>query len=384
MNILVIAPFGMYQSYTSSFVHNQAKAYVKLGHRVRAVVPLAIAKRSNEGNRFGAPVEIVRKGGVEIYYVRYLSLSTLGSRHFNAYSSKYFVRLFSGQILKGFSPDIIHAHTIGFGGMVAQTFHGKCSVPLVITTHGGDTNDALARGEAPQLKMICDQADIVVACSPVLAKNLCRCGTSTPIYYIYNGFAAEHLQNMPKVQERIIQVCNLIPSKHAQLTIQAVAKLKMQHPDISLMIIGDGAERKNLENVAADLGLSDCVQFTGRLSNPAVMKEMAQASFFIMPSFPEGFGIVYLEAMASGCVTVGTKGEGIDGFIISGQNGFLVSPDSVDDIVRVLEHCLQNPAEASAIAERGRQDAMKQTWEQNAVQYIKLFQSLKDRGEHTL
>lgn len=376
MNILVIAPSGMYESYTSSFVHNQARAYVKLGHRVRAVVPLAIAKRSNEGKRLSAPVEIVQKDGVEICYVRHLSLSSLGSRHFNARSSSFFVRVFSKQILKGFSPDVIHAHTIDFGGTVAQAFRGKCPVPLVITTHGGDTNSALARGDETQLKSICDRADAVVACSAVLANHLRRCGTSTSIQHIYNGFAVERVQRCPKIPERIVQVCNLVPSKHVQLTIQAVARLREQHPGISLTVIGDGPERPALERLSAELGLLDAVHFSGCLSNADAMVEMAKAPFFIMPSFPEGFGIVYLEAMASGCVTVGTEGEGIDGVIVSGENGFLVPPEDVDGIVRVVERCLQAPEEAAAIAERGRQTAMKLTWGNNAAQYLALFQSL--------
>ena len=376
MNILVIAPFGMYQSYTASFIHNQARAYVKLGHRVRAVVPLAVAKRSNEGRRFGQPVKVVQKDGVEIYYVRHLSIGARGIRTFNPPSAKLAVRLLSGQILKGFQPDVIHAHTIDFGGVVAQAFRGKCPVPLVITTHGGDTNEALERGEEAQLKKLCDRADAVVACSAVLAENLRRCGTSTPIQYIYNGFAVEHVQGGPKVPEHIVQVCNLVPSKHVQLTIQAVARLRERHPGISLTVIGDGSERSALERLSAELGLLDAVHFLGRLSNADAMAEMAKASFFIMPSFPEGLGIVYLEAMASGCVTIGTAGEGIDGLIVSGENGFLVPQGDVDGIVRVVDSCLQAPEEANAIAERGRQTAVKLTWDNNAAQYTDLFQFL--------
>ena len=376
MNILVIAPFGMYQSYTASFIHNQAKAYVKLGHRVRAVVPLAAAKRSNEGKRFDPPVKVVQKDGVEIYYVRYLSIGARGIHSFNPPSARLAVRLLSGRILKDFQPDVIHAHTIDFGSIVAQAFRERCPVPLVITTHGSDTNGALARGEEAQLKAVCDQAGAVVACSAVLAKNLCRCGTRTPVRYIYNGFAVEHVQSCSKIPGRITQVCSLVPSKHVEFTIQAVARLKERHPVLSLTVVGDGPERGRLENLTKELGLSDTVRFVGRLSNSDAMAEMAKAPFFIMPSFPEGLGIVYLEAMASGCVTVGTAGEGIDGLIVSGENGFLVPLEDVDGIVQVVDRCLHAPEEAAAIAERGRKTAMKLTWENNAAQYIALFQSL--------
>ena len=95
-----------------------------------------------------------------------------------------------------------------------------------------------------------------------------------------------------------------------------------------------------------------------------------------MPSIPEGFGIAYLEAMASGCITIGTEGEGIADLIVSGKNGFLVPPDDPDSIVRVIEWCLEHPEEADIIAERGRKDALGLTWEYNAKQYINLFQEL--------
>ena len=95
-----------------------------------------------------------------------------------------------------------------------------------------------------------------------------------------------------------------------------------------------------------------------------------------MPSYPEGFGIVYLEAMASGCITIGTEGEGIANLIKNGENGFLVPPDDPDDIAAVMEWCLAHPEEATAIADRGRQDALSLTWDHNAEQYIKLFKEL--------
>ena len=85
---------------------------------------------------------------------------------------------------------------------------------------------------------------------------------------------------------------------------------------------------------------------------------------------------MYLEAMACGCVTVGTEGEGIADLIVSGENGFLVPPDDPEAIVRVIEWCLEHPAEAGAIAERGRRDALELTWEKNAKQYLKLFKEL--------
>ena len=117
----------------------------------------------------------------------------------------------------------------------------------------------------------------------------------------------------------------------------------------------------------------------GQVSNQVVMEEMAKAQFFVMPSIREGFGIVYIEAMAAGCITIGTEGEGIADLIVSGENGLLVPPNDPDAIVCRIMECLNNPKKAAAIAKRGREAATALTWERNISCYTKVFASLIER-----
>ena len=158
--------------------------------------------------------------------------------------------------------------------------------------------------------------------------------------------------------------------------MQAVKILKELYPNISLHIVGSGPEQNNLEKLCSELGLEDTVHFCGHLSNREAMEEMAQAQFFIMPSSPEGFGIVYLEAMASGCVTIGIQGEGISDFIIDGENGYLVPLDDVDAIVLAVKNCLEDRQLLEKIATKGKLDANRQTWSKNADEYSDLFNEL--------
>ena len=109
MNILTVAPHGLYQDYSASFVHNQAKVYVQKGHRVRAVIPLAFGKRNDAGKRFGKIVDIHNVDGVELCYVRYLSLSRFGAGGFNKKSARMAVKFLMRKILKDFSADVIDA-----------------------------------------------------------------------------------------------------------------------------------------------------------------------------------------------------------------------------------------------------------------------------------
>lgn len=88
-----------------------------------------------------------------------------------------------------------------------------------------------------------------------------------------------------------------------------------------LTVIGDGKERKKFEKIDKN------VIFTGRLPHDEVLAKMRNSDIFVLPSVGETFGMVYLEAMASGCITVCTKGDGIDGIIKDRENGFLTEPN---------------------------------------------------------
>ena len=96
-----------------------------------------------------------------------------------------------------------------------------------------------------------------------------------------------------------------------------------------------------------------------------------------MASAPEGFGIVYLEAMSAGCIVVGTRGQGIADVIREGENGFLVPADDPDAVADVIGLCLENRDRAEKIALEGRETALQMTWPVNAQACLDLFAKLK-------
>ncbi len=122
------------------------------------------------------------------------------------------------------------------------------------------------------------------------------------------------LQNRDKI--KVLTCANLKKRKNIDKVIEALKGLE----SFELTVIGDGDNRQKLEEIDSS------VIFTGRISNADVLAKMRESDIFILPSVGETFGMVYLEAMASGCITIGTKGDGIDGFIRNKQNGFLTLP----------------------------------------------------------
>lgn len=377
MNILVTSPYGLYQDSSFSFVHNQAKTYVQRGHRVRVILPLAVAKKDAAGNRFGKIIDIRNVDGVEICYVRYLSLGKYGAKNFNRRSAEVTIRKMLPKLLSDFKPDVIHGHTLDYGSEIGGCIKAFTGCPLVVTTHGGDTNVPFEKGQYELLKKYCDEIDIVAAVSKKLQNRLLACGTKTAVEVIYNGFLQHpYPEDCEKNVYRMIQVGNLIPSKRVDMTIRAFAKLHEERPEMELTIIGDGPLRAELEALCEQLQVSDVVCFLGKKPNKEVFHRMCESSFFVMASKPEGFGIVYLEAMAAGCIAVGTQGEGIADIITHGENGFLVPADDPDAIADVIRFCLDNRQEMATFAQNGKQTAQQLTWEQNVCCYEELFGKL--------
>ena len=384
MKILVISAYWLYNDLTLSFVHAQAKAYAAAGQEVRAVIPLPMGSKRlpKEAVRLSNLLYRLDDGGVAIYYLIAPSLSNFGNRRFgsrclNAHGAIAVLRSQLPLLTKDFQPDVIQAHAFGTASEVGIWLKKKLHCPLVVTTHGSDTSVTFDTGRRADLERWAKGVDRIVAVTSTLSKRLAKCDISTPVCVIHNGFRIENLsESQARDPGRIIQVGRLNFQKRVCRTIEAFARLREAHSDMTLTLVGKGPDEAQLRAQCEELGVSDVVDFKGQLPNAQVFQELAASRFFCMPSVREGFGIVYLEAMANGCITIGTEGEGISECIVHGKNGFLVPPDDVDAIVNVVEWCLAHPAEATAIAEQGRTDALAMTWEHNATQYLELFASL--------
>ena len=377
MNILVVAHYQGDGSPTAIFVHEQIRAFVEAGHQVNVIVPIALGKCDWNNHRFGVSVKRIMIDQIEHNFLRYLSLSSIGENGFNGWSARSALGCQLGKVMGTFIPDIIHAHTIGLDSQIGAWLKKKYHCPLVVTTHGSDTSIPLAKGKKDFLKRCCDQADTIVAVSSILANKLKQCNTTTPICSILNGFNIQYIPSDYRKKElSFIQVGHLIPQKKVDVTIRAFAQIHQRYPTATLLIIGSGSERSALETLCHELRIDASVCFMGQVPNQVVIEEMAKSQFFVMPSIREGFGIVYMEAMAAGCIAIGTEGEGISDLIKTGSNGFLVPADNPEAIVEMVTWCLNNPDKANKIAKRGESDANVLTWERNTGCYITIFREL--------
>lgn len=181
-----------------------------------------------------------------------------------------------------------------------------------------------------------------------------------------NDVAAKKIDN--NRQLNLIFVGKLVEQKRIHIILKA---LKLSKCDCKLKIVGEGPYRCKLEELAQNLNLQDDVSFLGKIPRDIVSNEMFNSDIFIMVSKNETLGLVYFEAMGAGCITIGSKGEGIDGIIENGQNGFLVMPDDEIELAKLLDyiyHCKTTDLDSIRMA--GYELASKMTDTVVAKEYL--------------
>jgi glycosyltransferase involved in cell wall biosynthesis len=151
------------------------------------------------------------------------------------------------------------------------------------------------------------------------------------------GIAVQRMKQWKKNSKlSIVTVASLIERKKIDTNLMALAKLK-DRIDWIYTIIGDGELRPALETLAAGLGIGDRVRFKGIMPRLEVIELMNQSHIFLLVSYLETFGLVYLEAMACGNIVIGSRGEGIDGIIQHEKNGFLSPAGDIEALTGILE-----------------------------------------------
>jgi glycosyltransferase involved in cell wall biosynthesis len=136
---------------------------------------------------------------------------------------------------------------------------------------------------------------------------------------------------------------------------------------------------ERVQEAIGERGLHDCVQLMGQLSNAELMGWYKQADVFALPTMNiggkfEGFGLVYLEASATGLPVIGTTDCGAEDAIDDGQTGLLVTQGEVkEQLPQAILRILRDPALAARMGAAGHAKATKQTWDHVARQMVVLY-----------
>ena len=199
-------------------------------------------------------------------------------------------------------------------------------------------------------------------------------GEKKKTFICYSGIPEEYItgssRDFSKGVKQFIFVGSLYKLKRVEDSIIALNDAFTTR-DFTFDIVGSGAEKSNLISLVNQLHLQNQIHFHGQLPRYEAQKKIQESDCFIMVSSHEAFGLVYVEAMAKGCIVIATKGQGIDGIIKDGVNGFLCDAMDTKQLCCIIKNiCLMSPEKLSVISNNAIQTAKNMTDRKAAEHYI--------------
>ena len=177
----------------------------------------------------------------------------------------------------------------------------------------------------------------------------------------------------------LVNVGRFDPAKGQDTTVKVVAELVSSHPDVVLLLVGDGVCRGDVEALARRIGVGEQVRFLGMRSDvPALLRA---ADVYVTASVNEGFGIAPLEAMAMELPVVGVTGEinAIDEFIEDGCTGLLVGGDDPAAVAAAVASVLDDPVLARRLGRAAGESARQRTAAATTAPVEQVYRSVAAR-----
>ena len=169
---------------------------------------------------------------------------------------------------------------------------------------------------------------------------------------------------------KFVFVGSLYKLKRVEDSIKALS-VAFQEKNFIFDIVGEGEEERNLRSLVKELGVENQVIFHGQVSRDSAQTIIHNADCFVMVSSREAFGLVYVEAMAKGCIVIATKGQGMDGIIKNGENGFLCESENVTKLASLIKNISEMlPEKLRSISQKAMFTASSMTDKKAAEHYI--------------
>lgn len=212
-------------------------------------------------------------------------------------------------------------------------------------------------------------AEQVISISRFTAQKAISCNGLAPdrLRILHNCLdpVFDHAPNPPAQDGRlslltVARISEAERYKGHEYVLRALPGLLSAFPHLTYDVVGDGEGRPGLERLAADLGVAQAVRFHGIVSEEELFRLYGRASVFIMPSAREGFGFVFLEAMAHGLPVIGGNQDATPEVVQNGETGLLVEPSSVEQIVEATSRLLADVGLREQMGQAGRKRV--QTW----------------------
>jgi len=334
-------------------------------------------------------------------------------RGLDKYSLYNEVPAFASQVLdfaerEGISYDLLFSH-YWLSGEVACLLrpHLASGWAHVAHTLGLVKNRSLAAGARPEPPLrirveaeIAQQADLLIASTADESAELVRTYGAVPerVFVVPPGVDLSVFQPVDRDEARrkigygpgrlLLFVGRLERLKGVEVAIRALALLRdRNHDDVRLLILredskdGDEGEKDRLKAVAADIGVRDRVDFLGSVAHHELPYFYSAADVCVMPSYSESFGLVGLEAQASGRPVVGSDVSGLRSVIRDQVSGYLIAGHDPAEYAERIGRLLEDPELAQQMGRRGRLLAQRYSWTRTADRLRELFEDVAERAQ---
>ncbi len=265
-------------------------------------------------------------------------------------------------------PEVIFTSSFGLWTMLALLFKplGKWRV---ILAYEGSSPGVDYRGSAPRLWMrraMVKAADALITNSRAgkeYLTNILNAQSSKVFHQPYEVPAIKALlgessiQKLPPLQKPVfLFVGGLIPRKGLHLLLEACAILQQQGcTNYTLLVVGDGAQRQELETFATQHQLTSSVQWIGRVDYGQLGAYFNAADIFVLPTLEDTWGVVVLEAMILGKTILCSQWAGASEMVIEGENGCVFDPHKPEELATIMRRFIDRPELAIAMGKKSQQ-----------------------------
>lgn len=287
--------------------------------------------------------------------------------------------------------DLVHSH--GYRSDVSGCLAARIAgIPIVSTVHGWTPISWKLRLYEQIDRWFLKRFAGIIAVSKDIYNSLVASGVSQDKIFLINNAVPQtsvvnelHVDDTTRLickepNERIIlSVGRLSHEKGYDILLRSFQKYCLPEMLVKLVIVGEGPLRDELEALAADLGITERVIFTG-FSN-AVRQYYKESDLFVLPSRTEGLPMVVLEAMQLGMPVVCTNVGGLPEVIKDGKNGILVEPENIDALGDAIRKLLDNQSLSNDIGKAGMMTICESfsadIWAQNIEKfYMQLLENV--------
>lgn len=376
----------------TSVCHFFAREWVKMGYNVRVVHVQAIyprffywiarMARKRIAAKTGAVVYIRRDNDTVKYEMDNVPISRMPVFKLvphGAFSRKAIQKavreIINSNTELGFAPDVIIGHfpnpQIEMVSLLKRTYR---DAKTCIVIHG-DT-DIMMKVYSDRLPNLMSSIDMWgFRCKTMIDDFEAVAGKVDNPFICYSGIPAKyithknaHVYNKPL--HRFLYVGEMIERKYPERIIDALMNV-YPTKDFELRYVGDGQQLSAVKNKIEEYGIQDYVKLLGWIPRDKIIEEYDQADCLIMISRGEAYGLVYLEAMARGCMTIASKREGFDGIIVDGVNGFLCEAGDENELAMIINRInYMKTDERMEISENAISKAKELTDEKAAKLYL--------------